>query len=61
MPTETAEGGKEQYHPKCHEKIFEKTFKNPLTTNAERAIINTENKGCDLTADAQRGKKGNKL
>ena len=42
MPTETAEGGKEQYHPKCHEKIFEKTFKNPLTTNAECAIMITE-------------------
>ena len=35
---------------KLAEKIFEKSFKNPLTTNAECVIINTEIKGCDLTA-----------
>jgi hypothetical protein len=32
-------GGKEQYHLKCHEKIFQRNVKNPLTTNAECAIL----------------------
>jgi hypothetical protein len=32
-------GGKEQYHPKSHEKIFQRNVKNPLTTNAECAIL----------------------